>query len=154
MWRELCVTNPPRNSEIFQIATPVPASLDSIVGHQETLVNFNHMHNQSQVRFRGYGIGNPVVGLPPSATNSFYTQPGSPYNRTPHRHWGDRRGEEVQERQVGRSAADARGEGQGRRRAGGRRATDHGEGPDGPGQAVGGRVEPRHGHHRGRELAT
>ena len=61
------------------------------------------------------------------------------------------RGEEVQESQVGRSAADAGGEGQGRR-LGGRRATDHGGGPGGPGQAVGGRVEPRHGRHRGREL--
>ena len=51
-------------------------------------------------------------------------------------------------------AADAGGEGQGRRRAGGRRAADHGGGPGGPGQAVGGRAEPRRGHHRGRELAS
>lgn len=58
----------------------VPASLDSNVGHRETLVNFHHMHNQSQVRSRGHGIGNPVVGLPPGAADSYYTQPASPYN--------------------------------------------------------------------------
>jgi hypothetical protein len=38
------------------------------------------MHNQSQIRSRGYGIGNPIVGLPPFAPHAFYTQPGSPYN--------------------------------------------------------------------------
>jgi hypothetical protein len=39
------------------------------------------MHNQSQVRSRGYNIGNPVVGLPPGAPDGYYTQPGSPYNK-------------------------------------------------------------------------
>ena len=41
---------------------------------------FNNQHNQSQIRSRGYGIGNHVVGLPPGAPDAFYTQPGSPYN--------------------------------------------------------------------------
>lgn len=50
------------------------------VGHQEPYFNFNGMHNQSQIRSRGYGIGNHVVGLPPGAPDAFYTQPGSPYN--------------------------------------------------------------------------
>mmetsp|Transcript_5619 Transcript_5619/g.7452 ORF Transcript_5619/g.7452 Transcript_5619/m.7452 type:complete len:250 (+) Transcript_5619:243-992(+) len=50
------------------------------VGHQEQLMNFHKLHNQSQVRSRGYGIGNPIVGLPPHAKDSYYTQPGSPYN--------------------------------------------------------------------------
>ncbi len=50
------------------------------VGHQEPIVNFHHMHNQSQVRSRGYGIGNPIVGLPPHVKDGYYTQPGSPYN--------------------------------------------------------------------------
>ena len=54
--------------------------MGSNVGHQENLVNFHNMHNQSQVRSRGYGIGNPIVGLPPGAADSYYTQPGSPYN--------------------------------------------------------------------------
>ena len=58
----------------------VPAAMDSNVGHQEQLMNFHHMHNQSQVRSRGYNIGNPVVGLPPGVKDSYYTQPGSPYN--------------------------------------------------------------------------
>jgi len=55
------------------------------VGHQETLVNFHNLHNQTQVRSRGYGIGNPIVGLPPHATDSYYTQPGSPYNEANNR---------------------------------------------------------------------
>jgi len=50
------------------------------VGHTEPISNFHNMHNQSQVRSRGYGIGNPVVGLPPFAKDAYYSQPGSPYN--------------------------------------------------------------------------
>jgi NADH:ubiquinone oxidoreductase subunit len=50
------------------------------VGHQEPYFNFHHLHNQSQIRSRGYNIGNPIVGLPPGAPDAFYTQPGSPYN--------------------------------------------------------------------------
>jgi len=50
------------------------------VGHQEEMFNFHHMHDQSQVRSRGYGIGNSVVGLPPHEKDAYYTQPGSPYN--------------------------------------------------------------------------
>ena len=50
------------------------------LGHQEPYFNFHHMHNQSQIRSRGYGIGNHVVGLPPGAPDAYYTQPGSPYN--------------------------------------------------------------------------
>lgn len=56
------------------------APFKSHIGHQEPYFNFHHMHNQSQVRSRGYGIGNHVVGLPPGAPDAFYTQPGSPYN--------------------------------------------------------------------------
>jgi NADH:ubiquinone oxidoreductase subunit len=52
----------------------------SNVGHQEPYFNFNGSHNQSQIRSRGYGIGNHVVGLPPDAPDAYYTQPGSPYN--------------------------------------------------------------------------
>mmetsp|Transcript_36371 Transcript_36371/g.75697 ORF Transcript_36371/g.75697 Transcript_36371/m.75697 type:complete len:208 (+) Transcript_36371:314-937(+) len=50
------------------------------IGHQEPYFNFHGMHNLSQVRSRGYNIGNPVVGLPPGAPDAYYTQPGSPYN--------------------------------------------------------------------------
>jgi len=53
---------------------------DHNVGHQEKFFNFHNMHNQSQVRSRGYGIGNPIVGLPPGVPDGYYTQPGSPYN--------------------------------------------------------------------------
>jgi len=54
---------------------------DSNVGYQEPLRNFHFLHNQTQVRSRGYGIGNPVVGLPAfGAKDAYYTQPGSPYN--------------------------------------------------------------------------
>lgn len=56
------------------------AGIDHNVGHQEEIYNFHHLHNQSTVRSRGYNIGNPVVGLPPGAKESYYTQPGSPYN--------------------------------------------------------------------------
>mmetsp|Transcript_25245 Transcript_25245/g.35947 ORF Transcript_25245/g.35947 Transcript_25245/m.35947 type:complete len:245 (+) Transcript_25245:1-735(+) len=56
------------------------APADDNLGHQEELFNFHNMHNQSQVRSRGYNIGNPVVGLPPGAPDAYYTQPGSPYN--------------------------------------------------------------------------
>lgn len=62
---QLCASNAPINSN---------------VGHQEKLYNFHNMHNQSQVRSRGYGIGNPIVGLPPNVKDAYYTQPGSPYN--------------------------------------------------------------------------
>mmetsp|Transcript_25933 Transcript_25933/g.39735 ORF Transcript_25933/g.39735 Transcript_25933/m.39735 type:complete len:239 (+) Transcript_25933:55-771(+) len=51
-----------------------------MVGHQEKLFHFHNMHNQSQVRSRGYGIGNPIVGLPPHAPDAYYVQPGSPYH--------------------------------------------------------------------------
>ena len=56
------------------------APYKSNVGHQEPYFNFHHMHNQSLIRSRGYGIGNQVVGLPPGAPDAYYTQPGSPYN--------------------------------------------------------------------------
>lgn len=52
----------------------------NIFGHQEPYFNFHGMHNQSQIRSRGYNIGNHVVGLPPGAPDAYYTQPGSPYN--------------------------------------------------------------------------
>lgn len=52
----------------------------SNVGLQDNLWNFKKMHNQTQIRSRGYGIGNPIVGLPPGAKDGYYTQPGSPYN--------------------------------------------------------------------------
>mmetsp|Transcript_17115 Transcript_17115/g.20892 ORF Transcript_17115/g.20892 Transcript_17115/m.20892 type:complete len:241 (+) Transcript_17115:66-788(+) len=56
------------------------APTKSNVGHTEEIWNFHNIHNQTQVRSRGYGIGNPVVGLPPHVKDSYYTQPGSPYN--------------------------------------------------------------------------
>ena len=66
-----------KNLKVGEIShTPFQSNL----GHQEPYFNFHHMHNQSQIRSRGYGIGNHVVGLPPGAPDAFYTQPGSPYN--------------------------------------------------------------------------
>jgi hypothetical protein len=56
------------------------APFDHNIGYQNEVFHFNGMHNQSQVRSRGYGIGNHIVGLPPHAPDAFYTQPGSPYN--------------------------------------------------------------------------
>ena len=56
------------------------ANIDHNVGHQEEVYNFHHLHNLSTVRSRGFGVGNPIVGLPPGAKDSYYTQPGSPYN--------------------------------------------------------------------------
>jgi NADH:ubiquinone oxidoreductase subunit len=64
----------------LRVAESSHAPFRSNVGHQEPYFNFHHMHNQSQIRSRGYGIGNHVVGLPPGAPDAFYTQPGSPYN--------------------------------------------------------------------------
>lgn len=61
-------------------SAPSDAPYDHNIGYQNEYFNFNDMHNQSQVRSRGYGIGNPVVSLPPHAAESYYTQPGSPYN--------------------------------------------------------------------------
>jgi hypothetical protein len=61
-------------------SVPSDAPFDHNIGYQNEYFNFNGMHNQSQIRSRGYGIGNPVVGLPPHAPDAFYTQPGSPYN--------------------------------------------------------------------------
>lgn len=59
---------------------PSDAPYQDNVGYQNEIFNFNGMHNQSQIRSRGYGIGNSIVGLPPFAPDAFYTQPGSPYN--------------------------------------------------------------------------
>jgi NADH:ubiquinone oxidoreductase subunit len=59
---------------------PSDAPFKHIIGYQNEFFNFNGMHNQSQIRSRGYGIGNSVVGLPPHAPDAYYTQPGSPYN--------------------------------------------------------------------------
>lgn len=56
------------------------APYDHNVGYQNEFFNFNHMQQQSQIRSRGYGIGNSVVGLPAFKPESYYTQPGSPYN--------------------------------------------------------------------------
>mmetsp|Transcript_63345 Transcript_63345/g.74156 ORF Transcript_63345/g.74156 Transcript_63345/m.74156 type:complete len:246 (+) Transcript_63345:90-827(+) len=53
---------------------------DLHVGHQEKVFNFHHLHNQTSVRSRGYGIGNPLIGLPPHTKAGYYTQPGSQYN--------------------------------------------------------------------------
>jgi hypothetical protein len=70
-----------RGQEIIPIEkSDVPADGKSVVGHQEPIMNFHHLHNQSTVRSRGWGIGNPIVGLPPGAKDAYYTQPGSPYN--------------------------------------------------------------------------
>jgi NADH:ubiquinone oxidoreductase subunit len=81
-------TPPHQEDEFIEEAMKHVPALDSQadapdathVGHQETMFHFHHMHNQSQVRSRGYGIGNPIVGLPPHAKHAYYTQPGSPYN--------------------------------------------------------------------------
>lgn len=64
---QMCRTNAPDKSNVGMMDT-------------DNLWNFKGLHNQTQVRSRGYGIGNPIVGLPPGAKDSYYTQPGSPYN--------------------------------------------------------------------------
>jgi len=69
-----------RKQHIIPLESRSDAKIDHNVGHQEEVFNFHHLHNLSTVRSRGYGIGNPVVGLPPGAKDSYYTQPGSPYN--------------------------------------------------------------------------
>jgi hypothetical protein len=66
--------------ETLRVGEVSHAPYRSNIGHQEPYFNFHHMHNQSQIRSRGYGIGNHVVGLPPGAPDAYYTQPGSPYN--------------------------------------------------------------------------
>ena len=69
-----------RKESLIPLDSRSDAKFEDNVGHQEELYNFHNLHNQSTVRSRGYGIGNPIVGLPPGAKSSFYTQPGSPYN--------------------------------------------------------------------------
>jgi hypothetical protein len=61
-------------------SAPSDAPFNHIIGYQNKVYNFNGMHNQSQIRSRGYGIGNSIVGLPAHAPEAYYTQPGSPYN--------------------------------------------------------------------------
>lgn len=80
-------TPPHREDELFDKlserinpSAPSDAPFKHATGYQNPVYNFNGMHNQSQIRSRGYGIGNSVVGLPPGAPNAYYTQPGSPYN--------------------------------------------------------------------------
>jgi NADH:ubiquinone oxidoreductase subunit len=67
-------------SKRIQPNAPSDAPYTNNVGYQNEFFHFNGMHNQSQIRSRGYGIGNPMVGLPPFTPSAFYTQPGSPYN--------------------------------------------------------------------------
>lgn len=74
MEEEYIASKPQKKGEISH------APFENNVGHQEPIFNFHGMHNQSQIRSRGYGIGNPIVGLPPGAPDAYYTQPGSPYN--------------------------------------------------------------------------
>ena len=70
-----------RGQDIIKLDhSSVPADGKSVVGHQEPIMNWHNLHNLSTVRSRGWGIGNPIVGLPPRAKDSYYTQPGSPYN--------------------------------------------------------------------------
>lgn len=76
-----------RKTEVVDQMCKSDAPTKSNVGLQdETLFHFHHLHNQSQVRSRGYNIGNTIVGLPPSKNSkdgikdAYYTQPGSPYN--------------------------------------------------------------------------
>merc|ERR1711879_222509 len=81
---------PPSQEESFlddATKTILPVTQSTVptsthVGYQNELMNFHHLHNQTQVRSRGFGIGNPVVGLPPHAPDSYYTQTGSPYNES------------------------------------------------------------------------
>jgi len=61
-------------------SAPSDAPYDHNIGYQNPYYNFNNMHIQSQIRSRGYGIGNSIVGLPAHAPDAYYTQPGSPYN--------------------------------------------------------------------------
>jgi len=53
---------------------------DHNLGHQEKMFHFHAMHNQSQMRSRGYNVGNAIVNLPPNVPDAYYTQPGSPYH--------------------------------------------------------------------------
>ncbi|KAG7361497.1 NADH:ubiquinone oxidoreductase 17.2 kD subunit-like protein [Nitzschia inconspicua] len=78
---------PSQEDEYFEKMTkrinpsaPSDAPYKHNIGYQNELFHFNGMHNQSQIRSRGYGIGNSIVGLPPFAPDAYYTQPGSPYN--------------------------------------------------------------------------
>ena len=61
-------------------SAPSDAPYDHNIGYQNEYFNFNNMFIQSQIRSRGYGIGNSIVGLPAHAPDAYYTQPGSPYN--------------------------------------------------------------------------
>jgi len=69
-----------RKNDIIPLESVSHAPDNHNVGHQEKIFNFHHLNNLSTVRSRGFGIGNPVVGLPAGAKDSYYTQPGSPYN--------------------------------------------------------------------------
>ena len=71
--------------DIKPTTTGSHAPHDHAVGYQNEenteKHNWKHFHNLTQVRSRGYGIGNPIVGLPPKGVkDQYYTQPGSPYN--------------------------------------------------------------------------
>jgi NADH:ubiquinone oxidoreductase subunit len=56
---------------------------------------FNDWANQSQVRSRGWGVGNTVAGLPPGVPDQYWTQPGSPYYKgeNPHSFLGQEKTE-------------------------------------------------------------
>merc|ERR1712071_150916 len=87
-WMTSMNDSPPTQDEVFFekgkentiVSCISNANVDHAVGYQNKVENFHFMHNQSQIRSRGYNIGNPVVGLPPGAKDAFYTQPASPYN--------------------------------------------------------------------------
>ncbi|GMI20736.1 hypothetical protein TeGR_g1501 [Tetraparma gracilis] len=72
-----------RKGEIKKTLNHSDAIYDHGVGFQNPPPPnpLNHMHNLSQLRARGPGVGNSVFGLPPDAPDLYYTQPGSPYSK-------------------------------------------------------------------------
>jgi len=73
------------NRHVLQTLVPKHAHVGAptaIVGLQNPVEHWRtDMHNQSQVRERGWRVGNTVTGFPGGADGTaYYTQPGSRYN--------------------------------------------------------------------------
>jgi len=64
--------------------TPSDAVYDHGVGHQNPVPsNRQNMHNPSQLRQRGFNVGNNAFDIMPDEEELYNKQPGSPYARNP-----------------------------------------------------------------------
>mmetsp|Transcript_14036 Transcript_14036/g.27992 ORF Transcript_14036/g.27992 Transcript_14036/m.27992 type:complete len:216 (+) Transcript_14036:58-705(+) len=68
--------------DVRQILAKSDAIYDTSIGQTNPPPSntVNNLHNLSQLRARGWGVGNPNFYMDPKKPDQYYTQPGSAYN--------------------------------------------------------------------------